>query len=173
MGRDKALLVVDGESLAARCERVLTSVCEPCVEVGPGHTSLFSLREVPPGSGPLAATVAGWRALQYEFGHHGPVIVLAVDMPRVDEALLRFLAEAPGDESVVPEAGGRLQPLCARYSSAALSRCEELVQEGERSMHALIDRISYRRLAEDSWGVAAAPDALVDLDTPTDLERWS
>ncbi len=59
MATDKATIVWRGETLAARAARVLTAVCDPVIEVGPGATQLPCVREHPAGSGPLAAFVAG------------------------------------------------------------------------------------------------------------------
>ena len=55
MGVDKATLVLDGETLAVRAGRRLAAACAPTLEVGDGLSGLPSLREWPPGSGPLAA----------------------------------------------------------------------------------------------------------------------
>ena len=63
MGTDKARLVVNGETLAARSARVLTAVCDPVVEVGPGVSGLPAVLEEPPGAGPLVALLAGVGAL--------------------------------------------------------------------------------------------------------------
>lgn len=173
MGRDKASLVVAGRSLAERSAGVLAEVCAPCVEVGPGRSELWSVREVPPGAGPLAAVVAGWHALRLDGAHRGPVLVLAVDLPRVSAALLRLLAGAPPGASVLPEWRGRLQPLCARYEPAALERADELLARGARSMGSLLDRIDRRTLAEARWSEVAEADALADVDSPEDLERFA
>ncbi len=45
LGVDKASLVVDGETLAARAARVLTLVCAPVIEVGRGRLGRSCLRE--------------------------------------------------------------------------------------------------------------------------------
>src|SRR5438093_7464181 len=91
MGRDKALIEVGGQRLVDRAAAALKAVADPVLEVGPGWSALPSVREDPPGSGPLAAVAAGAGALRAA-GHHGPVIVLAVDMPFVTVDLLRLLA---------------------------------------------------------------------------------
>lgn len=172
LGADKASVVVDGSTLAERAAATLTEVCDPCVEAGPGRSGLFSVREVPPGSGPLAGLVAGWQALRLEFGHHGPVVAFAVDMPRVTPALLELLVSTPAPDgtSVVPEAGGRLQPLCARYAPEALEAAEALTMAGEASMHALLDKVPVSLLSEAAWSEVAPADAFDDIDTPGDLE---
>lgn len=171
LGRDKASVVHGELTLAEHAAAVLAQVCDPCVEVGPGRSGLWSMQEVPPGSGPLAAVVAGGHALRIEHGHHGAVIAFACDMPKVTPDLLRLVADAPGDDTVVPEAGDRLQPLCARYSPRALAAAQDLVDAGERSMHALLDRAPFRRLAEADWAGTAPADAFADVDTPADMAR--
>ena len=170
MGRDKTTIRLDGLTLAEHAAATLSDVCSPCIEVGPGASPLPAIQEVPPGSGPLAALAAGGHAMRIDHGYDGPVILLATDMPRVTSGLLRMLADAETDESVVPEAGGRLQPLCARYSARALAVADELVTAGERAMQALLDSTPYRRLAEGDWSRVAPADAFHDLDTPADLE---
>lgn len=170
-GRPKAELVVDGARLSDRAAAVLSDVCHPVLEVGPGWTSLPAVSEDPPGAGPLAAVAAGGRALRGE-GHGGPAIILAVDMPRVDPPLLRFLADFPGTSTVVPFAHGRSQPLCARYSSDALEAAERLVAEGETAMRALLEtELEVQWAGPRMWGRAASDEAFLDIDTPEDLDR--
>lgn len=165
MGRDKAELVVGGERLGERTAALLCQVAGLVLEVGPGYTSLARVVEVPPGSGPLVALVAGAEALRARL-RRGPVLVVATDLPRLTARYLQMLADhaAPSDDHcVVPrDAGGRPQPLCARYSAVALARARELVAAGQRSMMALLAEVPVEWL-DDSEGV------LLDVDTPEDL----
>jgi molybdopterin-guanine dinucleotide biosynthesis protein A len=171
LGRDKAGIEVGGERLGDRGARVLAEVCDPVLEVGPGRTSLEPVVEDPPGSGPLAAVAAGGRALA-ERGQAGPALVLAVDMPLVDAGLLRFLAGFPGRGSVVPFVEGRAQPLCARYSPAALATAGRLVEAGERAMRSLLEATGDLQWAGPRmWGEIAVAEAFLDLDTAEDLAR--
>lgn len=170
MGVEKATLVLDGATLAERAAAALEAVCRPVLEVGPGHSRLDVVREDPPGTGPLAAVAAGGRALRAR-GHRGPTIVLAVDMPQVTTALLRFLATFPGDASVVPVVDDQPQPLCARYSAEALAAAEALTAAGERSMRALLDAVELRWAGPEAWGAVADPAAFLDVDTAEDLDR--
>jgi molybdopterin-guanine dinucleotide biosynthesis protein A len=171
MGRDKAELVVDGERLADRSARLLQLVADPVVEVGPGFTALPRVVEAERGGGPLVAMAAG--AGRLAAVEATATLVLAVDMPHVDHLLLAHLAAHPSEVSVVPvDRAGRLQPLCARYSPAALDCARALAVTGARSMHELLDAVPYTVLGQDEWGpVAAAADPFADLDTPADLER--
>jgi molybdenum cofactor guanylyltransferase len=49
------------------------------------------------------------------------VLACACDLPLVTPLLVRTIAHAEGTVAVVPRAGGRLQPLLARYEPAALA----------------------------------------------------
>jgi len=172
MGRDKALVSVDGRTLCLRTAELLAAVAGLVVEVGPGYTSLPRAIEPCPHSGPLAAMAAGTGYL-LEAGHSGPALVVATDLPRLTTGLLALLASWPGPGSVVPlDGGGRPQPLCARYSPAALAAAAALVEAGDRSMMSLLDHLEpdVTWLPASGWIPAAGrPDALVDVDTPEDL----
>ena len=170
IGTDKASLVLDGESLAARSARLLVQVCDPVLELGDGLSGLPSLREEPPGSGPLAALAAAGDELRAR-GHRGAAILLAVDLPHVDVPLLRLLREWPGAPTVVPTAGGRTQQVCARYGPEAMLAAGSLVTAGVRSLHELLDVVEHDLIDEQVWAAVGGPDAFADVDTRADAER--
>jgi molybdopterin-guanine dinucleotide biosynthesis protein A len=172
LGADKATLVFRGETLAARGARLLGAVCAgPVLEAGAGVSGLPIVREDPPGAGPLAALAAAGAALRAQ-GHAGGALLLAVDMPAVDEDLLQFLGEWPGAPTVVPEAGGRLQPVCARYGADALLAAGSLVVAGLRPFRDLLDVVEHDVLPEARWSAVAPRDAFADVDTPGDAARF-
>lgn len=169
MGTDKALLEVGGERLADRGARVLGAVCSPVLEVGPGHSALETVPDDLPGEGPLAALAAGGVALRNR-GHRGAAIVLGVDLPLVTESLLGFLAEWPAGATVVPFVAGQPQPVCARYSMAALAAAEDAVREGERSIRRFLGTLPEVQWAGPRmWGHVADERTFADVDTPEDL----
>jgi molybdopterin-guanine dinucleotide biosynthesis protein A len=165
MGVDKATLVVDGEALARRTARVLASVCDPAVEVGPGVSGLRAVREDPPGAGPLAALVAGAAALGTI-----PLLLLGCDMPFVDAPLLRLLADWPGTGTVIPVADDRFQYACARYGSGAIDAAVAALGRGVGGLKCATDAGTI--YLHDEWRAVAPPHAFADLDTPADLERF-
>ncbi|MBW3610518.1 MAG: NTP transferase domain-containing protein [Actinobacteria bacterium] len=169
MGVDKALLEVDGLSLAQRTANVLAAVVAPALEVGPGRTTLPAVEEEPAGEGPLVAAAAGFRALA-ERGHVGPVIVVATDLPRLSVAVVQALASHSSAGSVVPLVAGRPQWLAARWSPRAVGRAPALVRGGERRMQALADDVDD---ADDVEWLDASDWAgdLIDVDTPADLRH--
>jgi molybdopterin-guanine dinucleotide biosynthesis protein A len=166
MGVDKATLVIDGEPLAVRSARTLAAVCDPVIEVGPGVSGLQSVREDPPGAGPLAALVAGAHAIG-----RFPVLLLACDMPFVVTALLQLLADFPGDGTVVPVAGGRSQYACARYGAASIDEAVAALRQGRAGLKQAIGTTA-TYLDEDAWRAVAPEHSFADLDTPEDLERF-
>lgn len=170
MGFDKAKMVIEGEPIRQRLIGVLCEVASPVLEVGPGNWGLVAVREEPAGGGPLVAVAAGWTALR-ELEHMGPVIVLACDLPLLDLALVRFLAEWASAGSVVPVVAGQPQPLCARWSAADLEVAVALVASGERSMRALWTRVDVALVDEGDWGRFTTATAFADVDFPADLER--
>jgi molybdopterin-guanine dinucleotide biosynthesis protein A len=170
MGTDKALLEVDGRRLAERGASVLAAVCDLVLEVGPGVSGLPAVQEDPAGHGPLAALGAGAAELR-RLGHAGPVLLLAVDMPYVDTALLQLLADRPGLPTAVPVADGQPQPMCARYGPDALAAVPRLLAAGERSLRGLLAAVEVGWVERAEWEPVGGPDALRDLDTPDDLTR--
>jgi molybdopterin-guanine dinucleotide biosynthesis protein A len=180
MGRDKATLRVDPAdaclSLSARTAALLKQATELAVEVGPGHTDLPRVAEAQPGRGPLAALVAGRDALAGAgFGWCGPLLVVATDLPRLTLGLLGWLVASVDDRrrSVVPvDEAGRAQLLCACYTAADLDVAGALVADGKRAMRDLLERTDPVLASPSQWTSAAGSTAaLVDIDTPTDLER--
>jgi molybdopterin-guanine dinucleotide biosynthesis protein A len=154
MTTDKARIVWHGETLAVRAARVLTAACDPVIEVGSGATDLPCVREEPAGSGPLAALLAGARAL----ATRGPV------------ALLSLLASWPGRPTVIPVVDGRLQYACARYGPDALERAEIAFAAGDHSLRAAAGDDGHE-LSEAEWRAVAPANTFADVDTPTDLRR--
>ena len=168
LGTDKAMIVWQGDTLAARAARVLVQVCAPVLEVGPGVTSLPMVREDPAGSGPLAAVLAGVRALEREPGGEvDAVVVLACDMPFVEPPLLELLATWPGTGTVIPTRDERAQYLCARYGKAWLRAAEA---SGHDSFKA-VTAVDCELVAEATWQTVAPANAFDDIDTPADRAR--
>ncbi|MGH9055403.1 MAG: molybdenum cofactor guanylyltransferase [Acidimicrobiales bacterium] len=181
MGVDKAALVLPGgrETLAERTGRLLESAAAPALEVGPGRSRLDAIADEPPGQGPLAATACGVRELR-RLGWSGPVMVVATDLPGLTAVFLRWLADHPSDRSVVPLAGGRPQPLCARYRAEDLATAEDLVAGAKRAMSDLLARIDPLLVDPGEWcsveGIhppAGVDGLLADADTPADLAMWT
>ena len=194
MGRDKAALTVDGETLAGRAARRLLGVC-PRVAIADGGRGLVpGLPSLPdaPAAGPAAGILGAARAWP---GH--PLLVLACDLPRVSEALLRELVRRPpvaegreaGDapdaldadnaaadpDWVVPRWERGLEPLCALYRPAALAALAAAVERGVAAPHRLAEApgLRVRFLEGEPLRRCGQPaDLFLNLNTARDLEHW-
>jgi molybdopterin-guanine dinucleotide biosynthesis protein A len=164
-GRDKATLVhADGETWAARAVALLGAVCDPVIEVGPGHSGAPAVREDPPGGGPVAALLAGVAVVG------APVVLLACDHPAMTAAVLDRLAHHPGS-TLVPIVGGRPQYVAARYGPDAVERLRASFAAGDASFRAL----DLATLESFGWCADFASDAaaFADVDSPDDLPDMS
>jgi len=87
---------------------------------------------------PLAGIVHALRVAQGR-----PVVVAAGDLPFVSTELVVDLActDAGGRPAVVPRAGGRLQPLLARYDAAAAEPLEQALQTGGGTLTAAVEAL--------------------------------
>jgi len=170
MGVNKATIKIDGVPAAARVVRMLNRVVEPVIEVGPGVTGMPAIREDPPDGGPLAAMVAGGRHLR-NLHHTDSVLVVACDLPLVNEAVFRMLADWPGTSSVVPIVDGASNPLCARWSLDDLAAGEQVLLEGQRSVQALVDRCDIVFAEKASWPSEVGDAHMTDADTPDEMDR--
>lgn len=170
-GSPKALVAIEGTSLADRLAAALTAVASPVLEVGPGYSHLESICEQPPGSGPLAALSAGLDALAARGASGRHALVVAVDLPSVDVAVLEYLRDHDTAQAVVPRVAGVAQPLCARYPPKTAEVARDLLSRGARSMHALLDAIGVTWVDDAQWSAVTSGNPFADFDTPDDLRR--
>lgn len=172
MGRDKAVLEIGGETLAGRAARLLGEVCGEVIVADAGRGVLpgrLSITEGP-GRGPAAGILGAVRARP---GH--PLLVLAVDLPRVPVPLLEELAR-PGFDLALPRWSGGIEPLCALYGPAALAVLEERVGRGQLDLHSLADEpgLAVRWLDEAEIRRFGEPGELfLNLNRPEDLLQTS
>jgi molybdenum cofactor guanylyltransferase len=125
IGGDKATIELAGRPLLHYPLAVVRATVDEVAVVAKAFTVLPSLDadvtiwlEPDAPRHPLAGVV---HALVRARGR--PVIVVAGDMPFVSRALVNALARerTRGALAVVPRAGGRVHPLCARYEQSALA----------------------------------------------------
>jgi molybdopterin-guanine dinucleotide biosynthesis protein A len=130
IGGAKAIVELRGVPLVRYPLRALQAVLAEVVVVAKAGTALPPLPGVPiwiePAEPrhPLAGIVHALEGAGAAIGIDGAareILVSAGDLPFLDPELVERLvhADARGAAAVVPRAGGRLQPLLARYAPAA------------------------------------------------------
>lgn len=173
MGRDKAALVLAGETLLARVVRLLRAALGGVVVVGPPERAALvpGVRVVPdaaPGQGPLGAIATALDALNTP-----AIFVAACDMPFLRPALVAYLAGlAPSHDAVVPRTDHGTEQLCAVYGRGCLPAIAAQLAAGERAIAPLYARVRTRFVAPEEW-CAHDPDgaSFRNLNTPDDWRR--
>lgn len=193
MGRDKAQLSLDGESLAARSARLLARCFEEVLLVGapPAAAALCApvgplrLAADPPGPRcPLRGLVGALAAAQAP-----RVVVIATDLPGLCDDLPLALSAWPDADAVIPRRGGRPEPLCALWRrDAVLPLARARLEAGASSaaagaagaarflsLRALIEALGNVRWLEGPELAALDPGgrALFNVNTPADWAAWT
>lgn len=180
-GADKAALEIAGVTLLERALAATVAALEVVVVGTPVPTSqpVTWTREKPPGGGPAAGLLAGIDRLSASDRSLDLVVVLAVDMPRIDAGTVARLTwavenappDGPGgtggtgvDGAVLVDAAGRRQTLAGVYrlSSLHATRPEDPQAEHGLPVRSLVDGL---RLVE----VPVVGDEARDVDTWADL----
>jgi molybdopterin-guanine dinucleotide biosynthesis protein B len=140
----------------------------PGVEEGGGLVRRVADRV--PGAGPLGGLQAA--LVEARARDRSSVLLLACDLPLVTPGLLRALLDHRGPEpAVVPRTSdGRLQLLCAAYSTALLPEVEARLAAGDRSMHGFFDAVGGRAIEASALGVAEE-SLLLNVNTPETRDR--
>lgn len=168
MGRDKALLEIDGTAMAARVAAALREAgAEAVIAVGGDERALAALGldvrpDRWPGEGPLAATVTALSSATTDL-----VLVASCDLvrpsPDAVRATLHALTNHPDADVAVPTRDGRRQWTHAAWRAAALPSLVQCFEQGERSLWRAAEGCALHEVT------GVDPDALADADEPDDL----
>ena len=170
MGRDKALIEIDGARLLDRSVELLRPHAREILVIGdPAKYEVLHASVIPddrPGKGPLGGIVTALHRARYV-----RLVVLAVDLPNLDDRLLIALKHAlePGVDAAVPRHGDLIEPLAAAYHRHAIEPFEQCLERDALKMSAALDRVrtTYLDIApgEEGWPT----DLFRNLNTPADL----
>ena len=179
MGSDKALLELDGRSLALRAVDALSEHLDEVVIVSAelGDHAQVEVREIAdrfPGKGPLGGIHA---ALEHARGR--AVFALACDLPRVGPELVGFVLEQaealaagePPPGVVAVEMGGREQPLCAVYAPSCRRPLEERILAGELRTLDFAASVGLATLELTPLLPFFREDLLFNVNAPTEARR--
>ena len=154
MGEDKALLEWDGTTVLQRICCEVAKVAESVVVLGASNRyaglGFHCWDDVHPGLGPIGALETMLTRTSEEWN-----LVVAVDLPGVDQRLLSGLketagighglatvvSEVPEDSPEPGEAVGRIHPLCGIYGRPALAAVREAINGNDLRVLNLIKRL--------------------------------
>jgi molybdopterin-guanine dinucleotide biosynthesis protein A len=171
MGTDKAFIEFQGRTLLDRALALVTAIT----------TSVAIL-------GSQVKFGAFGKVVEDEFAEQGPLggihaalcsstselnLVLAVDMPFVQERFLNYLvseAEKCDAVATVPRAAGNWQPLCAVYRKAFADLAEPALRTGRNKIDPLFKEPRMRVITQDELEQAGfRADMFRNVNTPEEL----
>ena len=156
MGRDKALVELDGITLLDRTIDLLRPHAKEVLVIGdpakyaPEHATV--LPDDLPGKGPLGGLVTALKHARYV-----RLIVLACDLPNISDRLLIHLKnDLIGDyDAVVPRHEGSIEPLAAAYHRHAIELFERNIVVDRLKMSDALGRVRTRWFdlmpGEEGW----------------------
>ena len=175
MGTDKALLVLDGETLLARAVRVLRACCDEVFVVGWQRIGVdLDVPFVPDDiadAGPLAGIASALR-----HAAHRRCVVVACDMPRLSATVIRAMIDEPSTADVVVPwtrlvgrhgPSGSYSPLHAIYAQNCLPVIDAHLARDQRRVVDLFRDVTVMKLDED-WLATHDPsgEALLNVNDP-------
>ena len=116
--------------------------------------------------GPLAGLEAALPLIRHDLA-----VAVACDMPLLQPALLRAVADACADvEIAMPRIDGVAQPLLAAYRPAILPQATSLLDQGDGRIRALLPLVKHRILhADELRRYDPNLDSFTNINRPDDL----
>jgi molybdopterin-guanine dinucleotide biosynthesis protein A len=182
MGRVKAALSFGSATILGRIIKELSGHFDDLIVVAaPREAEPCDIRRLLPPSirvrlirdpnqfeGPADALARGLRTAR-----HGIAFVCSCDLPliRADIAVA-LCGMLRGYDAVVPEIGGRLQPLYAAYRREATAMIEKGIAAGDRRLTALLETLRLLRINEAELR-RRDPDltSFLNVNTPEEYDR--
>ena len=133
MGRDKTLMLYQGETMVERTVRELRQAVDEIVIVVKDKLKyhipgVVEIPDIYPGMGPLGGIHAGLSQINNRVG-----FVIGCDLPFFTSRLASFLlGRSPGYDVVVPKVNNYWEPVCAVYSQGCIGPIEKCLQSGIR-----------------------------------------
>lgn len=175
MGRDKALIEIEGRPMLARVIEVVRPLFEDIAVIG-GDSLKYGSFGVPvrgdirPGCGSLGGIYTALATAS------SPVVFCAAcDMPFLSSSLVAFLLgvmKEGGCQAVLPSIDGEAEPLCAVYSRSLLPVIERDLDAGVLRIKNTLATLRVRTVEPDEMR-RYDPElhTFFNINTPEDLER--
>jgi len=178
MGTNKALLPLPGNRHLTFVEHLASTLTLFCAETilvarDSNDAANYTLPGVQvitdkvPDHGPLMGLYTGLSAIQAQ-----RALVVAVDMPFIQPALISFiLSQPPTDSLLVPLVNNVPQVLLAIYPHTILPLIDDRIQQGRRDLRSLLE-VAPAQYIEEAQLRLVDPElrSFVNVNTPEELE---
>ncbi|MGG3504302.1 molybdenum cofactor guanylyltransferase [Paenibacillus lautus] len=177
MGRNKALLPMEGMSLIERTVQVLDKVSGRVILSTnvPAAYQFLELECIPDlyvGQGPMAGLHAALKSSQSTWN-----MVAACDMPYIHERFLRGLLDLANKQyaadAVIPVVEGRMHPLLAAYRKETVEGLEHRLIKGQLRMVEWVQELNAVFVHEEQLEAMTGLDPrriLFNMNTPGEYE---
>jgi molybdopterin-guanine dinucleotide biosynthesis protein A len=176
LGHDKALETVGNRSLLEwviyklglfDSDIIIVTAREQSFPQFTGYPKLRTVTDTYPGKGPLGGIYTGLAASD-SFRN----LVVACDMPLLNQALLRYMIQVSADfDLVVPRLDDMVEPLHAIYSKDCLAPIECLPKQGNLMVNKLFPLVRVRYVeAEEINRFDPKHLSFFNINTQADLE---
>ena len=149
LGRDKALVELDGENLLQRIISRLSFLNSDIILVVAGsqqpldiagYPKLKIVTDIYPGKGPLVGIYSGLLSSDSAYN-----LVVACDMPFLNKHLIGYMLDVSvGFDITIPRLGNMVEPLHAIYSKNCLKAIEKLLVEENLKIDSLLKMVKVR-----------------------------
>ncbi len=170
MGRDKALIEVDGMRMLDRTVELLRPHVREILIIGdPAEHINEHATTIPddePGKGPVGGITTAFKHARYV-----RLLVLACDLPAINDHLLVTLKKEldAGFDAIIPMHDGLIEPLAAAYHKHCIEAFEKNLRNSVLKMSDAIAAVRTLNIevkpGNDGWPA----DLFRNLNTPTDL----
>jgi len=178
LGHNKVFETVGNRSLLEQVISCVSSVCSDVIIVTAPERTVPQLDSQPklkivtdifPGKGPLIGIYTGVAASKSFYN-----LVVASDMPFLNQTLLRYMIELTSDfDVVVPRLGNLVEPLHAVYSKNCLTPIENMMEQNKLSVYELLDLVKVRYVeAEEIDRLDPQHLSFFNVNTKADLQ-WA
>jgi molybdopterin-guanine dinucleotide biosynthesis protein A len=171
MGRDKALLTIEGVPLWQRQLRLLRELQPSEIFfVGPAREEWIAagcecFADAANDVGPIGGIVAALRR-----SAHSHLLVLAIDLPQMRTDFLRnLLALCSENHGIIPKTNEQFEPLAAIYPVSCLEVAERCLSAGEYSLQKFARRAVNAGLLVVRKITTAEESLFFNVNTPADL----
>ena len=175
MGRDKAMLEIDGVTMLDRAVRLERSAGISAAVVGSPaefarRRDIRTIADDWPGAGPLGGIATALRAR-----HAAWNLVIACDMPYLTKQWLEFLLQRAGManvEAIVPMNTGGAEPLCAAYHQHAEPAIRQALKNGIRKVTDALAQLQIDYVERGEWKAFDSDGLLFkNMNRPADYEE--
>ncbi len=177
LGHNKVLESIGNTSLLQRVVSSISSFKSDIIIVSAsgqsfpqfaGYPRLNVVTDIYPGKGALGGIYTGLVASNSFYN-----LVVACDMPFLNQALLRYMIGlSAGFDAVVPRLGNLVEPLQAVYSKSCLAPIEQLLKQGNLKVSDILPLVRVRYVeTEDIDRFDPKHLSIFNVNTEADLRK--